>query len=211
MEIEKATNAPKPIVHAFDNRTGEQKVKSVSSARIHRLIEILLENPTYNNATTDFASFVILTSHFSGEEHTSNYRICYRRNIGNTWDFYLQAHHAPKGTVRPAHYSVVLDEIFRAHSKTGTEAADELEKITYNMCHLFARATKSFSLCPPAYYADIVCERARCHLASFFDPSDDTLYPESSRSIIILPLPCSALFFSRAAKWSRISALPNAL
>lgn len=24
---------------------------------------------------------------------------------------------------------------------------------------------------PPAYYADLVCERARCYLSSLFDPS----------------------------------------
>ncbi len=37
------------------------------------------------------------------------------------------------------------------------------------MCYLFGRATKAVSICPPAYYADLVCERARIHNAEFFD------------------------------------------
>lgn len=77
------------------------------------------------------------------------------------WDFYLTAHNAIKGTARPAHYTVLLDEIFRA--KFPGRAAEELEKLTHEMCYLFGRATKAISICPPAYYADIVCERARLH------------------------------------------------
>lgn len=65
---------------------------------------------------------------------------------------------------------MVYDEIFR--KRYGTAAANELEMLTYNMCHLFARATKSVSVCPPAYYADILCERARCYLSGLYDPLD---------------------------------------
>ena len=39
------------------------------------------------------------------------------------------------------------------------------------MCYLFGRATKAVSICPPAYYADLVCERARCYLSNLFDAS----------------------------------------
>jgi eukaryotic translation initiation factor 2C len=28
---------------------------------------------------------------------------------------------------------------------------------------MFGRATRAVSICPPAYYADIVCERVRIH------------------------------------------------
>lgn len=31
------------------------------------------------------------------------------------------------------------------------------------------RATKAVSLCPPAYYADLVCDRARLWLSRVFD------------------------------------------
>lgn len=87
------------------------------------------------------------------------------------WDFYLTAHHALQGTARPAHYTVLLDEVFRANY--GSAAADNLEKLTHEMCYLFGRATKAISICPPAYYADIVCERARDHRPHMFDASDE--------------------------------------
>ena len=92
------------------------------------------------------------------------------------WDFFLQAHKALQGTARPAHYFIVHDEIFRnmkvpPHLRT---TADILEEITHTMCYVYGRATKAVSICPPAYYADIVCERGRAYLTRLFDaePSD---------------------------------------
>jgi hypothetical protein len=91
------------------------------------------------------------------------------------WDFFLQAHTCIQGTAKPAHYYVILDEIFGAgplkppHPFPNT--ADTLEDLTHNMCHLFARATKAVSICPPAYYADLACERASCYLSGVFDPA----------------------------------------
>jgi eukaryotic translation initiation factor 2C len=32
---------------------------------------------------------------------------------------------------------------------------------------MYARATRSVSLVPPAYYADLACERGRCYLQNF--------------------------------------------
>ncbi|KAH0425471.1 piwi domain-containing protein [Colletotrichum camelliae] len=88
------------------------------------------------------------------------------------WDFFLTAHTALKGTARPAHYTVLMDEIFREKYGVGVPAADQLEKITHNLCYLFGRATKAVSICPPAYYADILCDRARLHRPHLFDESD---------------------------------------
>jgi hypothetical protein len=105
-----------------------------------------------------------------------------------TWDFFLTAHKGlqgmfasfscsciftdiyPSGTSRPAHYTVLLDEVFRTLSRE--QAANQLEKLTYEMCHLFGRATKAVSICPPAYYADILCTRARVYLNYLFENSD---------------------------------------
>lgn len=92
------------------------------------------------------------------------------------WDFYLQAHTCLQGTAKPAHYYVVLDEIFGKKSTLTAphpypNPADTLEDLTHNMCYLFARATKAVSICPPAYYADLACTRARCYLSRVFDPS----------------------------------------
>lgn len=94
-----------------------------------------------------------------------------------TWDFFLQAHAALQGTVRPGHYVVLLDEIFRPKydpkgvggPQGGMNVADRLQDITQSMCYVFGRATKAVSLCTPAYYADILCERARCYLSHVFD------------------------------------------
>jgi hypothetical protein len=88
------------------------------------------------------------------------------------WDFFLQAHTALQGTARPAHYYVVLDEIFRGRKVKSPfqNTADTLEDLTHNLCYLFGRATKAVSICPPAYYADLACERARCYLSKVYDP-----------------------------------------
>ena len=92
------------------------------------------------------------------------------------WDFFLQAHTALQGTARPAHYYVIYDEIFRKEKLKLplTNAADALEQLSHNLCYLFGRATKAVSVCPPAYYADLVCERARCYLAHVYAPTPPT-------------------------------------
>ncbi|KAL1959673.1 hypothetical protein VTO42DRAFT_1259 [Malbranchea cinnamomea] len=89
------------------------------------------------------------------------------------WDFFLQAHTALHGTAKPAHYFVVLDEIFR-QKRHPKGPADCLQELTHNMCYLFGRATKAVSVCPPAYYADLACERARCYLSKLYDPHSMT-------------------------------------
>lgn len=40
---------------------------------------------------------------------------------------------------------------------------------THHLCYLFGRATKSVSICPPAYYADLLCTRGRCYLMDSYD------------------------------------------
>jgi hypothetical protein len=64
-------------------------------------------------------------------------------------NFYLQAHAGLVGTARPTHYSILVDE--------NAFTADRLQQLTFNLCHAYARATRSVSLVPPAYYA---CVRA---------------------------------------------------
>ena len=95
------------------------------------------------------------------------------------WDFFIQPHACLQGTARPGHYVVILDEIFRSRAikPPHQNAADALEDLTHNMCHLFGRATKAVSLCPAAYYADLLCTRARCYLSDQFDPNDTSATP----------------------------------
>ncbi|KAG0212796.1 hypothetical protein BGX28_005643 [Mortierella sp. GBA30] len=71
------------------------------------------------------------------------------------FDFYLQAHAGLLGTSRPAHYYVLQDD--------NRLTADELQDMTYKLCHLYARCTRTVSVVPPAYYAHIVAARARFH------------------------------------------------
>jgi hypothetical protein len=73
-------------------------------------------------------------------------------------EFYLQAHQGLQGTTRPAHYSVIKDDV--------GFSADQLERFTLNLCYYFARCTRAVSICPPAYYADLLAERGRAYLFS---------------------------------------------
>ncbi|KAG8531253.1 uncharacterized protein KY384_004611 [Bacidia gigantensis] len=90
------------------------------------------------------------------------------------WEFYLQPHSALQGTARTSHYYVIYDQIFHHHrlSKSAQyeNQADMLEGITHAMCYLFPRATKAISVCPPAYLADLLCERGRVYLERLYDP-----------------------------------------
>jgi hypothetical protein len=45
--------------------------------------------------------------------------------------------------------------------------ADEIQQGTHTASYLYGRATKAVSLVPPAYYADLACERGRCYLNEF--------------------------------------------
>ena len=82
------------------------------------------------------------------------------------FDFYLQAHAGLQGTTRSTHYTVVYDE--------NKLTADDIQQGTNTLCYLWARATKSVSLAPPAYWADIACERARLYIQDIFLPSESS-------------------------------------
>ncbi|KAF2153954.1 stem cell self-renewal protein Piwi [Myriangium duriaei CBS 260.36] len=86
-------------------------------------------------------------------------------------DFFLQAHQGLKGTAKPAHYVVCRDDIFNS--------ADLIQTFTHNMCYMYNRATKAISVCPPAYYAHLACERARLFMFNtYIEPGElgfDTL------------------------------------
>lgn len=83
------------------------------------------------------------------------------------FDFYLQAHAGLQGSAKSTHYVVLYDE--------SALTADDVQQGVHTASYLFARATKAVSLVPPAYYADIVCERARYWIHEFLhaDLKDD--------------------------------------
>ena len=85
------------------------------------------------------------------------------------FDFYLQAHAGLQGTVRATHYSVIHDE--------NKLSADDIQQGVNDISYLWARATKSVSYAPPAYWADRACERGRAWLHGVYPP------PPNSREL----------------------------
>jgi len=88
------------------------------------------------------------------------------RDIGHPteFDFYLQSHGGLLGTSRPAHYSVLYDD--------NNFSADALQALSFALCHVYARATRSVSIPAPVYYADTVCARAKIHFDPFASHSE---------------------------------------
>ncbi|KAK0452977.1 argonaute-like protein [Desarmillaria tabescens] len=89
------------------------------------------------------------------------------------YDFYLQAHAGIKGKAKPTHYVVIYDE--------NSLDVDDIQKGTNDASYLYARATKAVSLIPPAYYADLACERGRCYLNDFLKDDGSTVSGSPSR------------------------------
>jgi hypothetical protein len=90
-----------------------------------------------------------------------------------SWDFFLQSHAAIQGTAKPAHYFVLHEEIFRQRYP-GEKVADEVQKLTQALCYTSGRATKAISYYTPAYYADKLCDRAKCYFQDQLDVSDQS-------------------------------------
>ncbi|KAI5286860.1 hypothetical protein KEM54_006447, partial [Ascosphaera aggregata] len=93
------------------------------------------------------------------------------------WTFYQQGHAAIQGTARSAKYDVLLDEVFSNVYRRlplpppCRNLQDVVERFNLGLCYIYGRATKSVSLCTPAKYADMACERARCYLSHLFNGS----------------------------------------
>jgi len=72
------------------------------------------------------------------------------------FDWYGQSHAGLLGTSRSSHYTVLVDD-----SKF---KADVIQKLTYHLCYLYSRSTRSVSIVPPAYHAHHICTRAKLWL-----------------------------------------------
>lgn len=77
------------------------------------------------------------------------------------FDFYLCSHAAIQGTSRPCHYHVLWDD--------NDFTADDLQILSYQLCHTFWRCNRSVSYPAPAYYA----HRAAAHARVLFQANED--------------------------------------
>ncbi|XP_018300750.1 protein argonaute-2 isoform X2 [Mycetomoellerius zeteki] len=71
-------------------------------------------------------------------------------------DFYLVSHASIQGTARPTKYRCICND-----SKFNE---DQLEEMTYFLCHMYARCTRSVSYPAPTYYAHLAAFRGRALL-----------------------------------------------
>ncbi|KAK3367916.1 ribonuclease H-like domain-containing protein [Podospora didyma] len=81
---------------------------------------------------------------------------------------------AIQGTVRPAHYVVVVDQIFRQPDLAASKihnAAEVPEDLTLALCYALGRCTMAIGICAPARLADLACNRTQP-----YTPSGPKLY-----------------------------------
>ena len=71
------------------------------------------------------------------------------------FDYFLCSHAGIQGTSKAAHYRVLHDDANRS--------ADELQTISYNLCHVYGRCSRSVSIPAPVYYAHLAAARAKDH------------------------------------------------
>lgn len=84
-------------------------------------------------------------------------------------DFYLCSHAAIKGTARPMHYHVLLNDAGMPN--------EEIQTLIYEQCYQYIRATTPVSQHPAIYYAHIASNRAVPH-----DPKWSGSTPGSDQS-----------------------------
>ncbi|KAL3991106.1 Piwi domain family protein [Acanthocheilonema viteae] len=114
------------------------------------------------------------------------------------FDFYLCSHAGIQGTSRPSHYHVLWDD--------NQLSADELQQLTYQMCHTYVRCTRSVSIPAPAYYAHLVAFRARYHLVDRehdsgegsqpSGTSEDTTLSNMARAVQVHPDANNVMYFA---------------
>ena len=99
-------------------------------------------------------------------------------------DFYLQSHNAIKGTARSAHYMVIRNDMGMSTDQLEdlVSLTDERRDITnkevqtHKLNYTYVRATLGVSYAAPAYYADRLCERARCYLRKYYVPNNNARF-----------------------------------
>ncbi|XP_054717130.1 protein argonaute-4-like [Uloborus diversus] len=95
------------------------------------------------------------------------------------FDFFVCSHEGIQGTSKPAHYTVLHDD-----NKFGP---DELQQLSYFLCHTYVRCTRSVSLPAPILYADLAAARAKKYADLF--TQDDSMSSSGGSEPKNRPLP----------------------
>ncbi|KAI7822858.1 Piwi domain-containing protein [Gamsiella multidivaricata] len=72
------------------------------------------------------------------------------------FNFYLQSHAGLQGTSRSMLYHVLLDE--------NKFTSDSLQRLTFNLCHMYSRCPRTISIVPAVQYAHMLAYRGRYYL-----------------------------------------------
>ncbi|KAL3217438.1 hypothetical protein MRX96_032389 [Rhipicephalus microplus] len=82
------------------------------------------------------------------------------------FNFFLCSHFGIQGTSKPSHYYIVWDD--------SNFSADDLQKLSFYLCHTYARCARSVSIPAPVYYAHLAAYRAKSHVIGKVDVSSSS-------------------------------------
>ncbi|XP_064212606.1 argonaute-2b isoform X2 [Tribolium castaneum] len=71
-------------------------------------------------------------------------------------DFYLVSHASIQGVAKPTKYCTLWDD--------NNMNNDDIEELTYHLCHMFTRCNRSVSYPAPTYYAHLAAARAKVYI-----------------------------------------------
>jgi len=87
--------------------------------------------------------------------------------------YFLVSHEGIQGTSRPTKYHLLSDD--------SDFTADELQRMTYFLCHLYARCERSVSYPAPTYYAHLAAFRGRAHHNAVLEKCHNRRLTEAER------------------------------
>lgn len=74
----------------------------------------------------------------------------------NETQFFLVSHASIQGVAKPTKYCLLHDD--------SNMPVDDLQKLTYNLCHMFTRCNRAVSYVAPTYYAHLAAYRGRVYV-----------------------------------------------
>ena len=88
----------------------------------------------------------------------------------NEFSFFLASHEGIQGTTKPTNYHLLWDDI----PLESADYQDGMIKMTYYLCHVYARCERSVSYPAPTYYAHLAAFRARAHHDAILHSGEDS-------------------------------------